>query len=438
MPAFGKYFPESLAAALVLAVLALVATVPSLEPMTQLELFGTGFFALFTTQMLLILFWVLSATVVESKRVGAVFDRLAAALPTSQSGVIYATGFLSLLLGWFNWAFGLIGGVVVGQRLCQRAREDGTSVHYPLVLTAGLSSLVVTNQGLSSLGALMMADETGIANFMVEEAGTIAMGEFILHPANLASSVLLVVTLPLLLVALAPDDESAIEPLAERNRILEGSIAETFDHYSPGRPPGEWELGDRLENSRIISLITVVLGTVSFGWHFATGGRLTLPWLTFTLIVVGLFVQGAPMAFRERTEKATKWANHVAIPFLLYAGIWALLNESGLYATIGDAVAATGLPHVALYAVGFVLGLLVPGPGSLWVLQGPAAVAAGSDLVPALVATMYGAGVSNMWLAFLFASILSIWGFSARLFAKYAAVITGYVSLVVVVSLLLF
>lgn len=437
VPALGQYFPESQVSALVLALLALVATAPFLDPITQLELFGTGFFELFAVQMLLILFWVVSASVVESPRFGAVLDRIAGVLPASQQGIVFATGFLSLLFGWINWAFGLIGGVLVGQRLCRRARENGTAVHYPLVLTAGLLSLVLANQGPSSPGALIVADESGLANVVVDEVGAISMTEFVLHPANLVSSVVLLVTLPLLLAALAPDDEREITTLDERNEILEGSIAETLDHYSPKIPPEDWTVGDRLENSELITGIAVVIGLVSAGWHFATGGALTLPWLAFTLIVLGMAAQGPPMAFREKTEDATRWANHVVIPFLLYAAVFALLGESGLYGAIGDALAGTGIPYVSSYVVAFVLGLLIPDPGSLWVLHGPVVAAAELDVVVSLIAVMYGAGLSNLWLGFLFAGILSLPGFEWREFVRYAAAVTVYVTVLVLGLLLL-
>ncbi|RKD95249.1 TIGR00366 family protein [Halopiger aswanensis] len=446
VPTLGRYFPEALSNAVVLAALALLVTVPFLEPMTQLELLGTGFFDLFSVQMLLILYWVLGAALVESPRVGAVLDRFAAALPTSQAGVIYATGVLSLLLGWLNWALGLIGGIYLGQRLCRRARENGIAVHYPAVLTASLLALVLTNQGLSSPGGLMLADESGLANFMVDEVGSIAMSEFLLHPVNLVSTAVFVLTLPALLVVLAPDADAAdgtddaITTLGERNALLDRteSIAAAFDHYSPAVPPADWEVGDRLENSRLITALAVAVGLISAGWYFGTGGRLTLPWLAFTLLILGLAVQGPPMAFRKKTEDATRWALHVAVPFLLYAGVWALLDEAGLYGTIGDAIAATGVPAAASYVVAFALGLLVPDPGSLWVLQGPAVAAADVDLVGSLVATMYGAGLSNLWLGFLFASLLSLYGFDWREFVRYAGAVTVYVTAVVVGLLLLF
>ncbi|MFC6826085.1 TIGR00366 family protein [Halopelagius fulvigenes] len=442
VPAMGQFFPESLTLAALLAVLALLVTIPYLPAVTQLELFATGFFALFTVQMPLILLWVLSATVVESRRVGRLLDRLAGAVPTgSQRSVVYATGFLAVLLGWVNWAFGLIGAVYVGQRLCREAEENGVRVHYPLVLTAALLSLVVANVGLSSPGALMMADAEGTTNFLVnpEQGRLVAdVSAFLLHPANVVSVLLFLFTLPAILAALAPDDESEREPLSSYTSLLEGTIAESFAHYEPP-PAEEWVVADRLEQSRLISVVTFLLGAISFGAYFATGGGLTLLWLLFGLMMLGILVQERPMAFVAKTRNATRWANHVAIPFLLYAGVYALLSEAGLYAAIGDALAATGFTQVASYVVALLVGVLIPSPGSVWVVQGPAVVAAGADLVPSLVSVMYGAGVSNLWLGFLFVGVLGIvYGFDWREYVRYAAVVTVYVSVVVAALLVVF
>lgn len=442
VPVMGQFFPEALTLGALLAVLALIVTIPYLPVVTQLELFATGFFALFTVQMPLILLWVLSAAVVESRVVGRFLDRVADVLPTgSQGAVIYATGFVALLFGWINWALGLIGAVYVGQRLCREAEADGVRVHYPLVLTAGLLSLVVTNVGLSSPGALMMADATGTTNFLVEPdrgqvvADTVA---FLLHPANIISVLLFLFTLPGLLAVLAPDDRDDRTPLSAYSSLLEGSIAQSLSHYEPP-PRDEWVFADRLEQSRLISVVTFALGAGSFVAFFATGGDLTLLWLLFGLMMLGILVQQRPMAFVAKTRDATRWANHVAIPFLLYAGVYALLSEAELYAPIGDALAATGVAQVTSYGVALVVGVLVPSPGSVWVIQGPALVASGAELVPSLVSVMYGAGVSNLWLGFLFVGVVgTIYGFDWREYVRYAAAVTAYVSVVVIALLLVF
>lgn len=428
VPFFGRFFPESLALSVLLALLALAVTTPYLGTLEQFELFSTGFYDLFALQMALILYWVLSATVVEAPPVGALFDRIAGLIPTGQTAIVYATGAIALAFGWVNWALGLVGGVLIGRRLCRRAHEEGVAVHYPSVLTAGLLSLVLANQGPSSPGALLMADAelAEMTGFLVDSAGAVGMAEFVLAPANLVPGLVLVTTLPLLLVVLAPDAEADRREL-RTDPLLDGDIAATLDHYTlPTR--SEYTAADFLEQSRLISMAAVAIGLVSAGIHFATGGSLTLLWLLFCLMILGLLVHVRPMAFRSKTTDATRWANHVAIPFMLYAVVFALLSGAGLYGAIGEVLAATAFgPFLASLG----LGLLVPDPASVWVIVGPALVAGEAELLASLVTVMYGAGLSNLWLGFLFLGVLSVRGFDPREFVRHAAAVTGYVSLVV-------
>lgn len=108
-------------------------------------------------------------------------------------------------------------------------------------------------------------------------------------------------------------------------------------------------------------------------------------------------------------------------------GVFTLLSEAGLYEAVGSTLAPGA---VGSFVTALGLGLLIPDPGSVWVVAGPALVAE-TEPVTSLVAAMYGAGLSNLWLGFLFLGVLSIGGFGWREFVRYAAVITVYVSTVV-------
>ncbi|MFC7157644.1 TIGR00366 family protein [Halomarina halobia] len=440
VPFLRQFFPESLTLAALLAVLALLVTIPYLQPMTQLEMLATGFIPLISVQMSLILLWLLSAAVVESVLFGRFFDWVAHLLPTgSQRSIIYSTGFLALLFGWINWALGLIGAILIGRHLCRTAEENGVRVHYPLVLMAGLLSLVITNVGLSSPGALLMADPSGTTNFLVNpDQGelVIDMGAFLFTPVNIVSCVIFLFTLPMLLSLLAPSAENDRKSISEFADVLEGGIADTFDHYVPP-DRDKWVFADEIEQSRLISVLTGLLGAISIVAYFLTDGKLTMLWALFTLMILGVVVNFPPMAFVEKVNSAVRWVNHLAIPFLLYASVYGLLSKADLYAPIGDALASTGVTQVSSYIVALIVGLLVPDPGSLWVIQGPALTSAGAELVPSLISVMYGAGVSNLWLGFLFIGLISsISGFGWREYLRYTAIVTIYVSVVVIALML--
>lgn len=427
VPRFRRIFPGSLLAAVLLALAALLATVGRLDPVRQLELFSTGFFDLFKVQMALLLWWLLSAAVVESPPVGALFDRLADAVPTSQPWIVGATAFFALGLGWLNWALGLIGGVLIGRKLCERADRESVPVHYPSVLTAGLLSLVVANQGPTSPGGLLMTGE-GLS-FLRESAGAISLGAFAFHPANLLASAVLIATLPVVLVALAPDEGDRRTIAADRSLL---DIRDRLAHYS--RPvSGEMVVADRIEQSRALTAVVVAVGGASIAWNWLAGAPFSMLNVLFALVILGMAVQVRPMALVEKTADATRWVLHLAIPFLFYGGIVALLGASGRYDPIGALVAtdvAGGVP-IGAFLAALGVGLLVPDPGSVWVLLGPGVTAAESAIVPPLAAVMYGAGLSNLWLGFLFVGLLPVPGCDWPSFVRYAAVVTGYVSVVV-------
>ncbi|MFC4357208.1 TIGR00366 family protein [Halobium salinum] len=458
VPEFGSYHPTALALAALLALAVLLATLPRLGLVTGLEQLATGFYGLFAVQMALVLWWVLSATAVESPYVGAALDRLAATMPAGPRSAVAGTALLGLVLGWVNWALGLVGAVLVGRRLCRRAADAGTPVHYPAVLVGALLSLVTATVGLTSPAALLMADESGTTNFLADSVGVVPLGAFVLHPANLVVLGAMLVTLPAGLALVAPtgegdrdasDDDGRsgvttvdeVEPLlgdSIRNVLARTGDEETESPETDVEGDEETVPADRLERSRLLTAVVVAVGAVSIGWQWLLGANVSLLGVLFALMMLGMATQVRPLGFVAAASDATRWVEHLVVPFLLYGGVYALLSESELYAPIGDALAATGLPAVASYLAALGLGLLVPDPGSVWVLLAPAATttAAGADAL--LVSTMYGAGVSNLWVGFIFLGVLGVRGFGWRRYLTYAAGLTVYLSALVGGALLLF
>lgn len=426
-----EYYPGPVAMSLVLVLGIVVATAGRLDAFEQAGAITTGFHELLTLQLALVFWWFLSVSAVESRRVGAVADRLAdalAPLATGHSRVVATTAAVALVLGVVNWALGLFVGLFVGRRLYARAKENGVAVDYTPVVVAALSSLVVANQGLSAPAGLVLADD-GFVNVLAGTVGTVPFGAFLLHPANVLATGFLVVTLPLVIARVGAIDDEGDDDAS----VSESSIAERFTAYRP--PSGELTPAERLENSRPLGYLVGGVGLLSAGWHFLTGGEATITWLLFVLLMVAVVAHDYPQGFVEKTTNATSWTLPVAIPFVFYAAGYVMLADSGLAVAVGDSLVA---PVVTTYLGSLGLGLLVPDPGSVWLLVAPFAASAGADAATVAVASSFGSGVSNLWLGFVFLGLFapSSGGLSTRTFVRIAGVVTMYTSFVVLVALL--
>lgn len=466
--AFERYYPGPLVVSLLLVVAVTLITAPVLAPVDQLGIVATGFYDLLVVQLALILWWVLSVTLVVSSGVGrgldGLVDGLADRITRSPARVVGATAVIALSLGWVNWALGLIGGVYVGQKLCRLADERGVAVHYPAVLTAGLLGLVLANQGPTSPGGLLMADSllgTGdiSGDLYPGEAATgdgeeaeqittvedydgffgffgiedpVAFSTFLLHPTNLVATLVLLVTIPLLLVKLQPTEN--VRTIEETGDLLvTGDIRTRLTEYSPP-PREEWTFSDRVENSWPLAVGTGLFGMLYVVWYVWSGHSPSLLWLLFALIVLGLIVHRVPQAFIDQCTTASRWAIAIGLPFVFYAAVIVMVHEADLASSVGGTLGSAPASALPAYLLAFVVGVLVPDPGSVWLIVGPILEAATGDLVASLVVTMFAAGISNLWLGFLFLGIFAsrIDGFDWREFTYYAAAISVYASAVVV------
>ncbi|MDZ7729968.1 MAG: TIGR00366 family protein [Natrialbaceae archaeon] len=463
-----RFYPGPLLVAIFLVILAALLTSTSLDPFDQLGVVATGFYELLVVQAAFLFWWVLSPSLVQSGRIGGmldwIVDRYESAVGLTPTTVIGGTAALALTLGWINWALGIIGGIFIGQKLARRAAEEDVAVHYPLVLMAGLLGLLLANQGLTSSGGLLMSDQLlgtgeiaaetypGSSGAVGDQITTVENYEgflwllglseptsfygFLLHPSNLLASLVLLVTLPILLTRLGPSEGvTTIEDAGDL--IVTDTIRERLAGYT-APDPEDRTFAERAENNRWLSILTGLIGLGALGWYLGTGHEPSLMWLLFGLIAGGMLVHTVPQAYIEQCTNAAGWAVPIGIPFVFYAAVIIMLERAGTFGAIGGLLEGAGVPAVSGYGLGFLVGLAVPDPGTVWLIVGPMLAAAGADIMASLVAVMFASGISNLWLGFLFLGIFAhrIDGFDWLEFFHYATIITVYVSIVVIGSLL--
>ncbi|MEE2907455.1 MAG: TIGR00366 family protein, partial [Planctomycetota bacterium] len=148
------------------------------------------------------------------------------------------------------------------------------------------------------------------------------------------------------------------------------------------------------------------------------------------MLGIGLILHGSPIAYARSIERAARGCAGILIQFPLYAGILAMLKESGIMADVAQFAAEssteTTLPFFTFISAGIV-NFFVPSGGGQWGVQGPiaiqSAIEAGVPLPKMLMAVSYGDELTNMLQPFWALPLLAITGVRARDIVGYTAVV---------------
>lgn len=311
---------------------------------------------------------------------------------------------VALVASWVNWGFGLVIGALFARELGRQV----PSVDYRVLIASAYSGFIVWHGGLS--GSVPLAAATQ-GHFLAETLGVIPASATIFAPFNVILVVAVAIMLPLV------------------NRLM-------LSHAGSSITAGEVELGqedkvetraattpaERLENSRLVSLATGLLGLgYILAYTVETGYALNLNILNFTFLFLGILLHGTPRHFLDSVNEAVKGVGGILIAFPFYAGIMGMMIGSGLAASLSSwfvsfATSST-LPVITFIAAG-VVNILVPSGGGQWAVQGPimmpAAIELGADQARVAMAVAWGDAWTNLIQPFWALPALTIAGLSAR------------------------
>ncbi|MBN2686556.1 MAG: short-chain fatty acid transporter, partial [Deltaproteobacteria bacterium] len=317
------------------------------------------------------------------------------------------------------------------------AREVGRSghlrnikMHYPLLGAAGYAGFLTWHGGLSASAPLLVATK---GHFLEKQIGLIPTSETLFSPMNIVITLVLFAIIPLTCMLMAPKEEREIETIFDVDpALVEKEVVKEI-------PRGEMVPADKIENSRIISLVIGLAGLVYIVWYFATKGfSLNLNIVNFTFLMVGIILQGTPINYIRAVSEGAKACAGIIIQFPFYAGIMGMMKFSGLVGVIAGWFVmisnGTTYPVFAFLSAGLV-NLFVPSGGGQVAVQGPIMVEAAQTLNfsinKTLMAIAYGDEWTNMLQPFWALALLGITRLKAR-------EIVGYTMVVLVVSMIVF
>ena len=423
-----KYIPSALNFAILLSVavglMALLLT--DAGPADVLRGWGEGLAGLlaFMTQMALIL--LLGHALANTRPVRRLLGALAQVPRTPLQAYVFVF-LVAAVASLITWGLGLVVGALLARDVAAAGDRRGLELSFPMLVASGFSGFVVWHMGYSGSGPLTAATP---GSFIEEQLGrTVPITETTFSAWNLTAVVATVVLVALALWLIAP---RAVDPAHRMTAAALAASEQTVTEEEVVTP------ADRLDASRVP---TLVVGLALAGYlvlHFAEGGTVTLDVVNWMFL--GLIFLLARNAFEVMALVKNAAANvgDILLQFPLYAGIMGMMAATGLIQVLSDSVVAVATPQtlglLAFLSAGLV-NFFVPSGGGQVAVQAPILLDAGArlDVDPAVVimAISYGDQWTNMIQPFWAIPLLAIAGLKMR-------DILGYTTIVLIASGLVF
>jgi short-chain fatty acids transporter len=422
--AFTRFAERWLPDAFVFALLATVVVFGaglwiSAAPLALVDAWGHGFWELlgFTMQMALVI--ITGHVIAYSRPVHRLIGALAARLWSPRLAVGAVTAF-ALASSWLNWGFSLIFSAVLAKEIARRHR----AIDYRALGAASLLGLgSVWAQGLSGSAALQMATASALparVREIVAAGGAVPGGVIDFRHTIFLWQSLVSVAVELLVVTTVM---VLVTPLGERARPAAALGIDLGADPPPELPTAAARPGERLERSRTLTLLMVLLG----GAYLTRAAladpiaALSLNHINMALLLLGMALHGTPARLLAAVREATPASWGVILQFPFYAGMAGMIASTGLNERIAGVFVRIASPRTfpsLMAAYSAALGLFVPSGGGKWLIEAPYVMRAAHSLGVHLgwVVACYdlGEALANLVQPFWMLPVLALLGLRAR------------------------
>ena len=429
----NRWLPDPFLFAIILTIVVFVAAMVGTQqgPMELVWAWGgkgatkDGFWSLLAFAMQMALVLVLGSAMASAnvckKALGAI-----ASLAHNKRSAILITTFVSTICCWLNWGFGLIAGALLAREVAKRVRD----VDYPLLIAAAYSGFVIWHAGLSGSIPLQIGAEGGTT--ILDVAYHAPTSATIFHPMNLLMVGVILVLMPFVNYAMHPDADHTI--------VVDPALLvdEKEREYKIETP------ADKIEHSRILWVITLVLGFVYIVYYFIQKGfNLDLNIVNMIFLFLGILLHGDLRKYVDAIGDAAAGAAGILLQFPFYAGIMGLMvaqnpetgvSLAGIIANFFTNVSNDVTFPVLTFLSAGIINFFVPSGGGQWAVQAPivmpAATEMGIEYGRAAMAIAWGDQWTNMIQPFWALPALGIAGLSARNVMGYLVIVLLFTGLV--------
>ncbi len=413
------------------------------SPLGMIVHWGDGFWGFLGFSMQMVLVVVLGNCLANAPIFRKLLQNLAGIPKTPKQAVAFCT-LISGIAYLIQWGFGLVVGAIFAKELAKRVK----GVDYRLLVASAYSAYIIT---LTTNSIILKAasnpdDLVKVTSGVV--TSIIPVTQTAYYAPTFAALILILAGLILINARMhpAPEDTFCIDPaIIEREEAAEAAAAQADANLDRS----QMTAAEKMENSRVISLITAVVGGIYVVWYFVQNGfNLSIDILNMILLFLGILLHRTPMAYIKAMGSALKSSAGIVLQFPFYAGIMGMMtgvNPEGisLAGTISGAIAAvstqTTFPIFTFLSAALV-NMAVPSAGGQWAVQAPvmfpAAQALGVSNALTTTAIAWGDSWTNLIQPFWALPVLGIANLKVRDIMGYCVVAWLYSGIVIIVSLL--
>lgn len=414
---FQRFLPDPFIFAIILTLVVFVLVMPATgqSPIQVVNAFGDGFWKLLSFSMQMAMVVVTGHAMASAPAFKRQLALLAGVARTPGQAIILVTA-ISALACWINWGFGLVVGAIFARELASKVR----GVDYRLLIAAAYSGFLFWHGGLSGSIPLVIAGGVGLSE-VTNGAVTapIPTSQTIFSPMNLTILLVMFIAIPLLNRLMHPTPQDTVT-------IDASLLAETPAEKAP-LDKAKMTPAERLENSRLLSLVIGILGFAYIIYYFVKNGfALNLNIVNFTFLFVAILLHGTPKSLLTSVSQGARNCAGILLQFPFYAGIMGMMTATGdagtsLAGLISEWFVSisneTTFPLFTFLSAG-VVNFFVPSGGGQWAVQAPvmmpAGAALGVDAVKTAMAIAWGDAWTNMIQPFWALPALAIAGLGAK------------------------
>ena len=410
-----RYYPDPFVFAILLTFLTIILslTMTDTSVTDTILAWGDGLPGLFTftTQICLAL---ISAHALSHTEIVQKILARCAALPASPFQAYALIAILTGLSSLIAWSLCLVAGGILARQIALQCHLKGMRIHYPLLVAAAYSGMVVWHMGYSGSATLSVATP---GHPMEDMMGVLPVTETMLLPQNILLAVFTILATAFCCALLKPRESDIIE--------VDISVLQQDENETPDEDNTQSTtktLAERLDSMRAINIsVGVLLLFYLTSWFFRHGFGLNLNIVIWSFLSLGLILANSPVHYLRLLVNGSGPVALILLQYPFYAGILGVMKGSGLVSIISgfftEIATSQTLPFYAFLSGGLI-NMFVPSGGGQWVIQGPIFLEAASNLgVEArliVLAVAYGDQWTNMIQPFWTIPILAIAGLHLR------------------------